>query len=195
MDIDTSLGGDVEAVETPASPGQEFTVRATAHEGYVFDGWTSQGGGGFTDLKNPETTFTMPANNVIITANFVPEGAGVVEEKGGISPLLIFIPVAILLLAGLVVLLVLLRRKGDNPGGNTPWVPQSQMPTQPTVNNQFPAPTKPMQFDHSPTQTQTPFSSWEQTPNAVPPQGTSQNQTPGTDYSSNGTPPPPQSPI
>lgn len=49
----------------------DVTLTATANEGYRFTGWTSSDGGTFTDASSESTTFTMPAGNVTVTANFV----------------------------------------------------------------------------------------------------------------------------
>ncbi len=51
--------------------GSTITLNATPSPGYRFDGWTSSAGGRFADSAVAETTFTMPANNVIISARFV----------------------------------------------------------------------------------------------------------------------------
>ena len=48
----------------------DVTLTATANEGYRFTGWTSSDGGTFTDASSESTTFTMPANDVIVTAGF-----------------------------------------------------------------------------------------------------------------------------
>ena len=48
----------------------EVTLTATANEGYRFTGWTSSNGGTFADASSVSTTFTMPANDVIVTAGF-----------------------------------------------------------------------------------------------------------------------------
>jgi uncharacterized repeat protein (TIGR02543 family) len=50
--------------------GSEVTLTATANTGYRFTGWTSVGGGAFADASSPSTTFTMPAEDVTITANW-----------------------------------------------------------------------------------------------------------------------------
>lgn len=50
--------------------GSEVTLTATANAGYRFTGWTSVGGGTFADASSASTTFTMPAGNVTITANW-----------------------------------------------------------------------------------------------------------------------------
>jgi uncharacterized repeat protein (TIGR02543 family) len=41
-----------------------------APAGQVFDKWESDNGGAFADANSPETTFTMPANNVTVTATY-----------------------------------------------------------------------------------------------------------------------------
>ncbi len=54
-----------------AKAGVEVTVTANAApENKVFAKWTSEGGATFADEKSSETTFTMPAGNVSITATY-----------------------------------------------------------------------------------------------------------------------------
>jgi len=58
---------------TNASPylsGTEVSIRAEPNPGYRFGNWTAPAGE-FDDATAAETTFTMPAQNVTITANFV----------------------------------------------------------------------------------------------------------------------------
>lgn len=54
----------------------------TAPRGKVFDKWVSSNGGIFADEKNPETTFTMPGNDVTVTAVYKAKKGG---GKGGSS--------------------------------------------------------------------------------------------------------------
>ncbi|MDD2353549.1 MAG: Ig-like domain-containing protein [Atribacterota bacterium] len=49
--------------------GDEVSITATNADGYVFVNWTAPAGS-FTDETSPITTFTMPAEDVTITANF-----------------------------------------------------------------------------------------------------------------------------
>jgi len=52
--------------------GSTVTITATAEEGYIFTGWTVVSGGAtLASLSNATTTFTMPNNDVEITASFV----------------------------------------------------------------------------------------------------------------------------
>lgn len=72
-------GGTGTAVDltntAPYEAGELVTIRAQAATGYEFEGWTAYPltPGGFTDPGSPQTTFTMPAYNVTVTANFQPE--------------------------------------------------------------------------------------------------------------------------
>ena len=51
--------------------GNEVTITADAPPtGQSFDKWTSDNGGSFDDETSPTTTFTMPANDVTVTATF-----------------------------------------------------------------------------------------------------------------------------
>jgi len=58
--------------ETNAGPYEEgdvVNIKAEANEGWEFVNWTAPAGS-IGDPTNPETTFTMPAENVTVTANF-----------------------------------------------------------------------------------------------------------------------------
>jgi hypothetical protein len=52
------------------SDGSITPLTAVPNSGYHFVNWTSSNGGTFTNANNASTTFTMPANDAIITANF-----------------------------------------------------------------------------------------------------------------------------
>jgi uncharacterized repeat protein (TIGR02543 family) len=49
--------------------GDTVTIRAGARNGYTFDGWTVNEGG-ITIANSQTVTFTMPASNVTVTANW-----------------------------------------------------------------------------------------------------------------------------
>jgi len=71
MAADPGTGGTATDL-TNASPyaeGAEVSIKAEAAEGYEFVNWTAPAGG-FDDANAPETTFTMPAQNVTVTAHF-----------------------------------------------------------------------------------------------------------------------------
>jgi len=55
--------------ESPYAEGTEVSIKAEAAEGYGFVNWTAPAGG-FDNASAAETTFTMPAQNVTVTANF-----------------------------------------------------------------------------------------------------------------------------
>ena len=59
---------------TGASPNTAAaTVSITANTapaGQVFDHWTTDNSGSFADASSASTTFTMPAGNVTVTANY-----------------------------------------------------------------------------------------------------------------------------
>ena len=50
--------------------GDVITLVAVADNGYAFSGWTTSGGGSFSNPNSTNATFTMPANNVTVTATF-----------------------------------------------------------------------------------------------------------------------------
>jgi len=55
--------------ESPYAGGTEVSIKAEANEGYEFVNWTAPAGG-FDNASAAETTFTMPTQNVTVTANF-----------------------------------------------------------------------------------------------------------------------------
>jgi uncharacterized repeat protein (TIGR02543 family) len=63
-------GGTVNADKQTAAEAETVTLTATPNSNYRFTGWTSVGGGAFADASSPSTTFTMPAGDVTITANW-----------------------------------------------------------------------------------------------------------------------------
>lgn len=50
--------------------GTKIALTAKAEEGYVFAGWKTNAGGTFDDQDEVSTTFTMPGNDVEVTAAF-----------------------------------------------------------------------------------------------------------------------------
>jgi uncharacterized repeat protein (TIGR02543 family) len=71
MAADPEAGGTATDLtnESPYAEGTEVSIKAEAAEGYEFVNWTAPAGG-FDDASAPETIFTMPAQNVTVTANF-----------------------------------------------------------------------------------------------------------------------------
>jgi uncharacterized repeat protein (TIGR02543 family) len=59
---------------TPYAAGVAVSIQAVAAEGYHFVNWTAPAGG-FTNPNSATTTFTMPAQDVTVTANFEVGGA------------------------------------------------------------------------------------------------------------------------
>jgi uncharacterized repeat protein (TIGR02543 family) len=56
---------------SPYAAGTAVSIQAVAKPGYQFVGWTASAGG-FANANAAETTFTMPAQAVTVTANFAP---------------------------------------------------------------------------------------------------------------------------
>ena len=79
--IDTSVAGSYAQNST-------INLTATPNENYVFVKWESNNGGKFADVNSETTTFTMPANNVTITAVFAEEETVPAEiaELFGVDP-------------------------------------------------------------------------------------------------------------
>ncbi|HUX48691.1 MAG TPA: hypothetical protein VMV76_05970, partial [Dehalococcoidia bacterium] len=71
MSADAEVGGTAIDLtnESPYAEGTEVSIKAEANEGYEFVNWTAPAGG-FDNASAVETTFTMPAQNVTVTANF-----------------------------------------------------------------------------------------------------------------------------
>ena len=80
---------------SPYTAGTVVNIQAVAADGYEFVNWTTSAGGTFANANDPITTFTMPAQNVTVTANFVrvynltmavsPPGAGTTTPTGTTS--------------------------------------------------------------------------------------------------------------
>jgi uncharacterized repeat protein (TIGR02543 family) len=80
----TDLGYELDMAENPAAggtatdltgassylEGDEANIQAVAASCYQFTGWTSSDGGTFDDPDAATTNFTMPAQDVTVTANF-----------------------------------------------------------------------------------------------------------------------------
>ena len=56
--------------------GTKIQIDAGTKSGYRFAGWTSSKGGSFADASSARTTFTMPANDTTITANWKKKSSG-----------------------------------------------------------------------------------------------------------------------
>ena len=56
---------------SPYAAGANVSITANvAPKGQIFDKWTTNGGGTFANATSETTTFTMPANDVIVTATY-----------------------------------------------------------------------------------------------------------------------------
>jgi len=55
---------------SPYASGTVVSIKAVAAAGYKFVNWTTSAGGTFVDPNAPTTNFTMPAQDVTVTANF-----------------------------------------------------------------------------------------------------------------------------
>ena len=68
---DNLTEGSVSASPTgPQKSGEQITLTATPESGFTFDHWDSDNGGTFASTTSASTTFTTPANDVVITAFF-----------------------------------------------------------------------------------------------------------------------------
>ncbi|MDR2833926.1 MAG: hypothetical protein LBV67_09440, partial [Streptococcaceae bacterium] len=69
--IDVANGTRTDSEKNPNVESTVFSIKADpAPEGQVFDKWVSDNGGTFADETSSETTFTMPANDVSLTATY-----------------------------------------------------------------------------------------------------------------------------
>lgn len=77
LNITPGTGGTVETGESGEyAEGEKIILAAVASGGYRFVKWTSSGGGVFADENSAVTTFTMPGNDVTVTAHFSPVSTG-----------------------------------------------------------------------------------------------------------------------
>lgn len=63
-------GGSGSATGGQYPAGKVVNIDAGSRSNYRFTGWTTSNGGSFADASSASTTFTMPAENVTITANW-----------------------------------------------------------------------------------------------------------------------------
>ncbi|MBM6905983.1 S-layer homology domain-containing protein [Collinsella tanakaei] len=66
--------------------GAVVNIDAGIRSNYRFDGWTSSNGGGFADASKASTTFTMPAVDATITANWRYIGGGTTPSNPTKTP-------------------------------------------------------------------------------------------------------------
>lgn len=73
MAVNPTEGGTAtdETGESPYEEGDGVSIKAEAAAGWEFVGWTAPAGA-FSNANAAVTTFTMPAQDVIVTANFGP---------------------------------------------------------------------------------------------------------------------------
>ena len=69
-------GGSGNATDGEYPAGKDVNIDAGTRSGYRFVGWTSSNGGTFADPSSASTTFTMPAADTTITANWSYIGGG-----------------------------------------------------------------------------------------------------------------------
>ena len=83
--ITSTIGGTVTGASGSYVSGTELEIIAEASAHYRFKNWTSSNGGTFTDVNSLNTTFTMPSNATIVTANFeyVSSSGGSGNSSGG----------------------------------------------------------------------------------------------------------------
>ena len=73
----TTAGGQyTEGTKIQIEAGTKIQIEAGTKSGYRFAGWTSSNGGSFADASSASTTFTMPAKDTTITANWKKKSSG-----------------------------------------------------------------------------------------------------------------------
>jgi hypothetical protein len=68
--LNSGIAGNITSAEGLYTAGTGISVSAEANSGYVFVNWTSSNGGTFANANSLNTVFTVPANDVALTANF-----------------------------------------------------------------------------------------------------------------------------
>ena len=74
--VQTDGHGTASASSTTARAGEQITLTATPNSGYRFAGWTSSDNITFANAGSAQTTFTMPAKDTTITANWKKKSSG-----------------------------------------------------------------------------------------------------------------------
>lgn len=69
LTVNADNGGSVVNAAIEVAAGTQVNVIAVADPGYVFDGWTAESGS-FNNSNAEDTWFTMPENDVCVTAHF-----------------------------------------------------------------------------------------------------------------------------
>ena len=69
-------GGSGTTTSGKYAEGAVVQIDAGTRSNYRFTGWTSSNGGTFADASSASTTFTMPAADTTITANWAYSGGG-----------------------------------------------------------------------------------------------------------------------
>jgi hypothetical protein len=72
---------------SPYAAGTTVSINATAAECYRFANWTSSNGGTFGNANAAATNFTMPAQNVTVTANFEMLSYNLTVNSDGCCPI------------------------------------------------------------------------------------------------------------
>ena len=96
LTVSKGTGGSAVTGGGTVNYGSSNKITATAATGYTFKNWTSNNGGTFGNANSASTTFTMPAGNVTVTANFTinsytlttavsPKGGGSVTAGGSMN--------------------------------------------------------------------------------------------------------------
>ncbi|MDN0070142.1 S-layer homology domain-containing protein [Collinsella ihumii] len=79
-------GGSGSTIGDEYTAGEVVNIDAGSRSNYRFDRWTSSNGGSFADLSSASTTFTMPAVDTTITANWRYIGGGTTPSNPTKTP-------------------------------------------------------------------------------------------------------------
>ena len=79
-------GGSGSTAGGEYTEGTAVPIDAGSRSNYRFNGWTTSNGGSFADASSAQTTFTMPAADTTITANWQYNGGGGVPSRPDPEP-------------------------------------------------------------------------------------------------------------
>lgn len=78
LTVEENRHGDIIVSEGEYEENSSIYIRAIPDDGYEFERWYSDNGGSFSNKRSSDCTFTMPGNDVVISAEF---SKIVVEEE------------------------------------------------------------------------------------------------------------------
>lgn len=107
INVSTNLGGVITVEPTKAAEGQIVTITVTPDKGNQLVENSLSVNGKFIDGN----TFVMPANNVIVEAQFEPETAADDTSKGNIAKIIAIIAIVVVVIVVVVIVVILIKSK------------------------------------------------------------------------------------